>query len=67
MFARYLKYLYGTSLAVHLLKLHASDAGYVGSTPGWKTINKIPYASMVQPKKKKKSLYGKWYKQLISK
>ena len=34
----------GTSLVVQWFRLHASNAGVMGSIPGWGT--KIPHASM---------------------
>ena len=42
----------GTSLTVQWLRLHAFNAGHLGSIPGWGT--KIPYAIWCSQKKKKK-------------
>ena len=41
----------GTSLAVQWLRLSISDAGGMGSIPGWGS--KIPYGCMVWPTKTK--------------
>ena len=41
-------------LAVQWLRLCASNAGYVGSSPGWGT--KIPHAAQCRENKNKKSL-----------
>ena len=53
--------LYRTSLAPQWLRLHASTAGGLGSTPGQGT--KIPHAKwVVQPKNRETSHYKKLYK-----
>ena len=41
----------GTSLVVQWLGLHASNAGDMGSIPGWET--KIPHATWHAKKKRK--------------
>ena len=43
--------LQGTALVVQWLRLHAPNAGGLGSVPGWGT--KIPYAACLGRKKKK--------------
>ena len=49
----------GTSLVVHWLRLHASNAGGMGSIPGGGT--KIPHAMWHGQKEKKKGLNKTYY------